>query len=395
MTSLSEGDAKMLYTYKMPTELFFGRGASEKIGERVKQLGSKSALVVTDKGVLKTGILGKIESSLNDYEVKYTIFSDIYSDPDVSNIVSGLKIFNENHCDIAIGIGGGSAMDTAKAIAAMANNPGECFDYIGIGKMRNPSYPVIAVPTTAGTGSEATYWAVLTDRVNKVKAGIGGWNLMPTLAIIDPVLTISLPPAITASTGMDALTHAIESYVSKASQPVSEGLAIQAIKMIARSLRRAYTNGEDLDAREDMIMGSLIAAMAFNVTRLGNAHALAAPLGVNFNIPHGICNAILLPHVMEFNYLASPHKHIEIAKIFDEKVEGLPESEAAHLAVFAIKKLMRDIDIVSGLSDYGVMESDLMEIAKEAHSSGNVKVNPRVTSVDNLIKILTMAMRGL
>ncbi|MBZ4645298.1 MAG: iron-containing alcohol dehydrogenase [Clostridia bacterium] len=385
----------MLYTYKMPTELFFGRGAAGKVGEKVLELGGKKALVVTDKGVLGAGLLGGIEESLKNSNVPYVIFDEVESDPSIETVAKGTEVLKESGCDIVIGIGGGSSMDAAKAVATMATNPGKIFDYIGIDKVKNKALPIIAIPTTSGTGSEATYWSVLTDKKTKFKTGVGGWALMPTLAIVDPLLTKTLPPKVTAFTGMDALTHAMESYVCKATQPVSEGLAIHAMKLIARSLRKAVANGDDIDAREDMIMGSLIAAMAFNVTRLGLAHALVSPLGANFNVPHGLGNAILLPHVMEFNIMAVPEKFIEIAKIFGENVDNLPQMEAAYKSVEAVKKLMKDIGITQGLEDFGVTEESLRPIAEEAYKSGNVTVNPRKSTVQDLIDITRKAMKGI
>ncbi|MGI6083952.1 MAG: iron-containing alcohol dehydrogenase [Acetivibrionales bacterium] len=385
----------MLYTYKMPTELFFGRGAAEKTGEKVKEIGGINVLLVADRGVVSAGILSTIEKSFEANQISYAIFSDFESDPDVIAVEAGVNAFRKQGADAVVGVGGGSSMDCGKAIAAMANNEGKIYDYIGLQKVPNPSVPFIAIPTTAGTGSEATYWAVISDHSKNMKTGIGGWNMMPAMAIMDPLLTVSMPPSVTAFTGMDALTHAMESYVCKANQPVSEGLSFHAMKLIARSLRIAVTNGDNLDAREDMQMASLIAALAFNVTRLGNAHALVMPLGSRFGVPHGEGNAILLPHVMEFNYLAAPKQHIEIARLFGENTEGLPESEAAYLAVIAVKKLLRDIGITHGLSKYGVREEHLADIAKEAYTSGNVPVNPRNTTVDDLVSICRKACDGI
>lgn len=385
----------MHYTYKMPTELFFGRGAAEKIGEKVREIGAKKALVVADNGVIAAGLIKGVLSSLEGSGIAYAIFSEIESDPSTKSIEIGTAVFKNEACDIAIGVGGGSSMDAAKAIATMAANPGKPFDYAGLGKIKNKPFPIIAVPTTAGTGSEATYWAVLTDKETKLKTGVGSWLMMPTLAILDPLLTKSLPPKVTAFTGMDALTHALESYVCTGTQPISEGLAIHAIKLIAKSLRKAVANGDDLVAREDMLMGSMMAAMAFNVTRLGLAHALAAPFGANYGIPHGMVNAILLPHVMEFNVMGATEKFIEIAKIFGENVDNMTQTEAAYKAVDAVKKLMKDIGVVEGLEDYGVKEENLRGMAEEGYTSGNVQVNPRKSTVEDLVNISRKAMKGL
>jgi len=384
-----------MYTYKMPTELFFGKGTSTKVGEKVLELGGSKVLLVADKGVLSAGILKGIQDSLEGVNIPYVVFSDIESDPSITSIEKGTEVLKAEGCDIVIGIGGGSSMDSAKAIAVMATNPGKIQDYVGLNLVKVKPLPIIAIPTTAGTGSEATYWSVLRDTEAKVKVSVGGWLVMPTLAIVDPVLTRSLPPRVTAFTGMDALTHALESYVCTNTQPISEGMSIQAMKMIAKSLRKAVANGDDLDAREDMITGSLVAALAFNVTRLGLAHALAIPFGATFGIPHGMINAILLPHVMEYNLMGATEKFIEIARIFGENVENMPKMEAAYKSVEAVKKLMKDIGIVEGLEDYGVKEEDLRAIAEEGYKSGNVLVNPRKATVEDLINISRKAMKGL
>jgi len=384
-----------MYTYKMPTELFFGRGSASKIGEKVLGLGGEKAFIVTDKGVVGAGILNTIEESLKSSSIPYVVFDEVESDPSIETVAKGADLLKVAGCDIVLGIGGGSAMDAGKAIAAMATNTGNIFDYVGIDKIKNKILPFIAVPTTSGTGSEATYWAVLADKKTKFKTGVGGWAMMPVMAILDPMLTKALPPKITAFTGMDALTHAIESYVCKATQPVSEGLALHSIRLIARSLRKAVANGDDIDAREDMLMGSLLAAMAFNVTRLGLAHAFAMPLGSKFNIPHGLVNAILLPHVMEFNLMAIPEKYIEIANIFGESTDNMTQMEAAYKSVKAVKKLMKDIGITQGLGDFGVKEVNIRSIAEEAFTSGNVTVNPRKSTVEDLLNIAREALEGV
>ena len=384
-----------MYTYKMPTELFFGRGTASRIGEKVLGLGGKKAFIVTDKGVVGAGLLGTIEESLKKSDISCVVFDEVESDPSIETVAKGTELLKEAECNIVLGVGGGSAMDAGKAIAAMATNPGKIFDYVGIDKIKNNILPFIAVPTTSGTGSEATYWAVLTDKKTKFKTGVGGWAMMPAMAILDPLLTKALPPKITAFTGMDALTHAMESYVCKATQPVSEGLALHSIRLIARSLRKAVANGDDIDAREDMLMGSLLAAMAFNVTRLGLAHAFAMPLGSKFNIPHGLVNAILLPHVMEFNLMAIPEKYIEIANIFEENTDNMTQMEAAYKSVEAVKKLMKDIGITQGLGDYGVNELNIRSIAEEAYTSGNVTVNPRKSTVEDMIEIAVKSIKGI
>lgn len=380
---------------KMPTEIIIGRGSSEKLGEKLKKLNVKKAFVVTDKGVINAGILKGILYSIKKENIEYELFNEIESDPDIDTINYAAELAKKLSCDIIIGVGGGSAMDAAKAISAMVTNKGKISDYIGINKIKREPLPIIAIPTTAGTGSEVTFWSVLVDKKSNFKAGIGSWYLIPKIAIIDSLLTKTLPPKVTAFTGMDALTHAIESYVSKATQPISEALAIHAIKLIARNLRKAFADGDNIDPRENMIIGSTIAALAFNVTKCGLAHALASPLGGHFHIPHGIANAIVLPYVMEFNIIAVPEKFAEIAGVFEENIIGFSDIEAGMKAVNAVKKLIKDIGITEGLKDYGVKKEDLKKIAEEAYTSGNIVVNPRESTINDLVEILRKAMNGL
>jgi alcohol dehydrogenase len=379
----------------MPTELFFGNGTTLQTGEKVKELGLDKVLLVTDRGVFNAGILSGIETSLKNAGISYMVFSEVEPEPTIQGVEAGTKLLKGFGAQGVIGVGGGSALDSAKAIAVMGTNEGKIFDYVGFGKVPIQPLPVIAIPTTAGTGSEATFWSVLADKTQGLKLSVGGWNVMPKVAIVDSQLTESLPPKITAATGMDALVHAMESYTSTNCQPISEGLACHAMKLIARSLRQAVQHWKDPKAREEMIMGSLIAAMAFNITRLGNAHALAIPLGIKYHIPHGTINAILLPWVMEYNLPAAPDKFIEIAKIFGENVHGLTQMEAARKSVKAVKELLRDINITEGLKKWNVVESDLPEIAAKAIKSDNVKSNPRKTTEGDLIQICLNAMDGV
>lgn len=380
------------FRYEIPTIIEYGNQSITKVAEHIEYFKGSKVLIVCDPGVLQAGIVSKIEEPLKASNIPYTVFSDIEAEANIESVENGQKIGEENHCDIVIGAGGGSALDTAKAIGLMLNNSGHIRDYVGINLVPNPSVPVIAVPTTAGTGSEITIWSVLSDKKNKAKLSVGSVYNCPNLALIDPDLTLSLPPHITAATGMDALTHALESFVNKATQPISEGLSIQAMRMIANNLRLSVIQGENKEARSNMLLASTIAAMAFNSTRLGLAHALAIPLGAHFKIPHGTVNAILLPEVMKFNIIGNQSKFVEIASIFGEKTEGLSEREAAEKSVEAIRELKEDVGINQTLSDYGVKEEHLDFIVEEAMKSGNVPVNPRKPTLEDLKNICRAAM---
>jgi alcohol dehydrogenase class IV len=385
-------DVHRIFRYELPTVIEFGNGAVKDLADHVKRLKGTKVLLVSDPGVQKAGMTDRLMEVLKGGDIPYVVYNDIEPEPDIEGVMRGRDAAKEEGCDCVVGLGGGSALDTAKAIGLMLVNGGHIRDYVGINKVPYKGAPVIALPTTAGTGSELTIWSVLSDKAAKVKLSVGSPYNCPDLALCDPELTVSLPAFITASTGMDALTHALESYVNKATQPISEAMSIQSMKMIARSLRTAVVQGENLQARYDMLMASLIAAMAFNPTRLGLAHALAIPLGAHFKIPHGVVNAILLPEVMDFNLKGNVSKFIEIATLFEMPVAGLSPREAAEQSVIAVRQLKQDVGIHQTLSDYGVKEADLGYIAEEAMTSGNVPVNPVKPTIEDFKQICRNAM---
>lgn len=376
------------FSYHIPTQIEFGNGAIARLPEFVKALGGSRVLVVGDPGVQRVGLIDRVQAILTGASIFNAVFADVESDPATRSVDEGTVHGKANGCDLVVGIGGGSALDTAKAIGLMLVNDGNIKDYVGIGKVPRAGAPVIAVPTTAGTGSELTIWSVLSDKVAKAKISVGSALNCPAIALLDPELTLSLPPQITAATGMDALTHALESYVNTATQPISEAMSDQAMTLIARSLSKAVADGSDVEARGDMLLASTIAAMAFNSTRLGLVHAFAMPLGAKFGIPHGLVNAIMLPEVMRFNHLANPRKFARIAEIFGEKTAGLSVEEAAALSVSAIEKLKLDVGITAKLSNFGVTEGRFDEIVDEAMLSGNVPVNPRQPTNDDMKALL-------
>lgn len=376
------------FSYHIPTQIEFGNGAIARLPEFVKALGGSRVLVVGDPGVQRVGLIDRVQAILTGASIFNAVYADVESDPATRSVDEGTVHGKANGCDLVVGIGGGSALDTAKAIGLMLVNDGNIKDYAGIGKVPRAGAPVIAVPTTAGTGSELTIWSVLSDKVAKAKISVGSVLNCPAIALLDPELTLSLPPQITAATGMDALTHALESYVNTATQPISEAMSDQAMTLIARSLRKAVADGSDVEARGDMLLASTIAAMAFNSTRLGLVHAFAMPLGAKFGIPHGLVNAIMLPEVMRFNHLANPRKFARIAEIFGEKTASLPVEEVAALSVSAIEKLKLDVGITAKLSNFGVTEGRFDEIVDEAMLSGNVPVNPRQPTKDDMKALL-------
>lgn len=381
------------FKYEMPTKIIFGCGVVNQTGKEVEKLGVKKVFIVTDKGLIKAGILSSLEDSLKSRGIEYVIYDQVKPNSSSKIVTEATNIAKDENCELIIGIGGGSSMDTAKAVAVMVTNAGNIMDYAGMDKIKNKPLPNIAIPTTAGTGSEVTIWAVITDQEKNYKTGIGSFMIIPKVAICDPELTISLPSRITAETGMDALTHAIESYVCTATQPISEALAEKSISLISKYLRIAVANGKNIEAREGMLMGSLTAALAFNETRLGIAHSWASPLGAYFPISHGLVNSILLPNVMEYNLIGNPEKFARIALLMGENIEGLNLMDAARKAVKAVKALSTDIDLPQKLKEViDISEEDIQKLANEAFQSGNNLVNPRKPTLKDMIKICRNCM---
>lgn len=372
----------------LPTEIVFGFGAISRLGEKLRELGASRALIVTDRGVAQAGLLEAVKDLTQRAGIISCSFEDVPQDSSTETVARALELLIEERCDVVVGLGGGSVLDTAKAVALNKTNPGPLTSYAGLGKVNRPSLPVVAIPTTAGTGSEVSYWAVLTDDTTGAKFSIGGRLVFPTVAICDPELTMTLPPSLTASTGMDALTHAIESYVNNATQPISQALSLRAVELIGLYLRGAATNGRDREARYGMMLASTLAGIAMNPTRLGIAHALAMPLGSwDLKIPHGIANAILLPQVMEFNLPANIRGFADIARALGEDVSGLSPREAAQKAVKAVRLLKQDIGIDYGLARFGLTERHVPRVVEEAMKSGNIAVNPRLVRPEQLQEI--------
>ncbi|WP_082129889.1 iron-containing alcohol dehydrogenase [Aneurinibacillus tyrosinisolvens] len=385
----------MRFTYLMPTRVESGNGISEKTGEMIKELGITRILIVTDKGVRTANLLEGIERSLLAANVNYDIYDEVEPNPSTETIHKGTEYLKHYKSDAVLAVGGGSSIDTAKGIALMATNPGHILDYEGVGKIKFPPLPIIAIPTTAGTGSEATNSTVVTNKETSFKLGVLSPYLFPTLAILDPALTLQLPQGITAATGMDALTHAIESYTSKAANPVSQGFAMQAIKMIGENLTKAYFVGTDIESREKMLVASLIAGVAFSQSRLGNVHAISHTFGGVFNIPHGIANAALLPFVMKFNLPACAEQYKEIAIALGKDVAGLSTSQAAEKAIEAVIEMNQAMNIPLNIKDLGVSLEFLPKLIEDSMKSGNVFVNPRLTKPADIELMIEKAYYGI
>ncbi len=382
--------------FKHLTMVEFGVGAVEKVGEKVKELLGSKALIVTDPGLIAAGVIDTVEGYLHDAGIPTVRFADVKGNPPVGCIAEGVEIMKANNCDITIAIGGGSSMDVAKAINIVEANGGNILDYeVTREGQKTPlkckKKPLICIPTTSGTGSEVTIWSVLTDPARNMKASFGHPWYAADLALADPMLTVSVPAGLTAATGMDALTHAIEAYTSIAPMPQTDALALKAISLISGSLRQAVANGKNVEARSDMLMGSLMAGMAFNSSPVGCVHAMAHTLGGFYDTPHGIANAIMLPWVMEYNVTACPERFADVAKAMGEVCDGLSIVEMADKSIEAVKRLSKDVGIGTLRDQKGFNKDDIPQLAELAYNDMNHNGNPKPMTVDKMIEIYEKA----
>jgi alcohol dehydrogenase class IV len=381
-------------TFLIPPTLITGSGSSEKVGEESKKLGSKKALIVTDQVMVKLGVLEGMKKALEQSKVQFAIYDAVATEPTVDYVTEGLKIFKDNGCDFLVAVGGGSPIDTAKAIAIMVTNPGSIENYKGLNKIPGKGVPLIAIPTTGGTGSEATVFTIITDTKTDVKMLIGSPYIMPRVAIVDPLLTLSCPRGLTAAVGIDALTHAIEAYVSVKAQPMSDIFCLSAIELISGNLRQAWANGNNVEAREKTMLGALQAGIAFSNASVALVHGMSRPIGAYFHVAHGASNAALLGVVAEFSLIGNPTRYTHIARAMRENITGLNDLEAAQLAAKAIKQLIKDIKIPS-LKALGVEKEKLDQlaprIAEDAIASGSPGNNPRQATNDEIVELYKIA----
>ncbi len=380
--------------FRMRTKVISGVDALNDIITYVRELNGSSVLVVTDPGIVKAGLAKRLEKLLQEGGVAYQVFGKVVANPPVQIVEEGAKIAKTAGTDLIIGFGGGSAIDVAKAISIIQTNGGSIKDYAGVEKFKNPTLPLIAISTTCGTGSEVTWSTVITDPVEKFKFAVFSNHNIPEIAIVDPTLLANLPSGIIASTGMDALTHAIESYVSVKAQPFSDALGIYAIEEISNHLRKAVHYQDNLEHLGQMAIASTMAGVAFTNGMLGLVHAMAHPLGGIFDIPHGIANAILLPYVMKFNLVAAPEKFISIAKAMGQQVDGLDTFKAAQKAFDAVVNLSNDIGIPNNLKEVGMDLQQLDKLAADTMKSGNVLANPRRNTIEDVKQIFLDAYHG-
>ncbi|HOV79323.1 MAG TPA: iron-containing alcohol dehydrogenase [Bacillota bacterium] len=384
--------ADQVFGFYIPTVTLMGVGSVKEAGRQVKALGGKKALIVTDRGLSGLGVADKIKGIIEEAGVQTVIFDGAEPNPTDINVHDGLKVYRENKCDCIVSLGGGSSHDCAKGIGIVSTNGGHIRDFEGIDKSSKAMPPFVAINTTAGTASEMTRFCIITNTDTRVKMAIVDWRVTPSVAINDPVLMVGKPPALTAATGMDALTHAVEAYVSTIATPVTDACALMAMKLISENLRNAVANGQNMEARDNMAYAEYLAGMAFNNASLGYVHAMAHQLGGFYNLPHGVCNAILLPAVEEFNLISCPKRFADIAAAMGENIEGLSVREAADKALAAIRKLSADIGIPAGLSELGVKEKDFEIMATNAMKDACSFTNPRAATKTDVIDIFKAAM---
>ena len=380
--------------YFLPTRNVFGEGAVQEAGDLVKSLGAKKCLIVTDRYLGQIGMADRVQGILKKAGIEACIFAGAEPNPTDKNVEAGARFYQENECNSIISLGGGSSHDCAKGIGLVAANGGQIADFEGVGKSSKPMIPLMAINTTAGTASEITRFCIITDTSRKVKMAIVDWRVTPQIAINDPELMKGMPPSLTASTGMDALTHAIEAYVSTDANPLTDAAAIMAIKMIAHYLPKAVANGNYMKARDKMAYAQYLAGIAFNNASLGYVHAMAHQLGGFYNLPHGVCNAILLPYVESYNLIGNMNRFRDVAQAMGVQVEGISVTCAAEKAIEAIKKLSRQLEIPTDLKQLGVREEDFGIMADNAKKDVCQLTNPRTATREQVIEIYRQAYVG-
>lgn len=370
--------------------VYHGPGALDCLGQVVQRAGFKRVGIVTDPGIVQSGICEKVRQASG---VETFCFQEVIPEPPLEVVARCTEFLSANTCEVVIGLGGGSSIDVAKMAALMAGNTGTVADYFGVDRVPNAGLPVVAAPTTAGTGSEVTPAAVFVDTKAKAKKGVRSDLMLPKVAILDPLLTLSMPQGLTASTGIDALTHAIESYTSTQATLISDTMAEKAVELIGAHLPVAYACGANIEARYGMLMGSYLAGIALAIANVGAAHSLAQTLGGEYRISHGLANALFLPHVMEYNRLACRRKYAKVAALLGEQVAQLSLDEAAQKAIAAVRRLTLDMKIPQRIRDLGMPEDSVELLARRCLETQArlLVLNPRMVGPEDLQAILRSA----
>ena len=379
------------YQFQTPTKIISGIGSTAEIIKELNAINAKKVLLITDPGLVQAGVAQQVVEMLKQAAVEVEIFDAVEPDPSIQVATKAAEMAKNVKANVLIALGGGSAIDTAKSAALLVTNGGYLKDYAGVNKVVKPILPLIAVPTTAGTGSEVTIFAVMSDPDKQEKFTISSALIAPAVAVLDPLLTLKLPPSVTAFTGMDALTHAIEAFTSSIAQPATDALALSAIKLVLKHLPVAVGRGDNIKARDGMLQASLLAGIAFNNAFLGLAHAIASPLGGHFHVPHGLANAVMLPYVMEYNLPTAVQSYAEIGCALGLQAVGDTPRAVAEKTVAAITQLARDINIPEKLSNIGAKEELLPLVARDALKSIQLKFNVRNASEKEILALLQKA----
>jgi alcohol dehydrogenase len=377
-----------IFSFQGAGEVVFGSGTLNQLAGIALRYGPGPALVVIDPCFSKTPLKTRLLEELHSNGLKPIFFDQIEPEPSPASAEAGARLARRKKCSLVIGLGGGSTLDTAKAVAVLALNGGKVKDYVGLDRVPGPGLPTIMIPTTAGTGSEVTFTAVFTDRATKTKGGINSRFLYPSVALLDPELTLSLPPEVTATTGMDALTHAMEAYTSNKANPLSDLVAEKAIALIGRSLKKAVKKGQDLEARQGMLLGSLLGGMALANAGVGAVHAMAYPLGAFFNIPHGLANAVLLPYVLDYNRVWAPERFARMGALLTGSTARVSAAQGARSCLKTIIGLSRTIGIPTNLKELGIPKKAIRSMARAAMKvTRPIENNPRPITEKDIVSL--------
>ncbi len=382
----------MSSTFYMPSLNVMGSGSLAEAVNYIKAQGFKKGLIVSDHVLNKIGVVKGFTDLLDQQQIASIVFDRAQPNPTVGNVNDGLAVLKQHSCDFVVSLGGGSPHDCAKGIALVASNGGEIADYEGLDQSKKPQMPLIAINTTAGTASEMTRFAIITDEKRHVKMAIVDKHTTPVLSVNDPSLMVGMPAALTAATGMDALTHAVEAYVSTAATPITDAVALKAIELIQANLPTAVADGENIVAREQMAYAQFMAGMAFNNASLGYVHAMAHQLGGFYDLPHGVCNAVLLPHVQRYNAQVCPERLRDIASSMGVDVSTMSAEQGANAAIAAIEKLASQVGIPAGLEELGAKTSDIAMLADNALKDVCGLTNPKQASHEEICQIFHAAM---
>lgn len=381
----------MSSTFFIPAVNIMGSGCLDEAMVAIRNYAFRKALIVTDSGLAKAGVATMVAEKLAMQDIDSVIFDGAKPNPSIANVEAGLALLQASDCDFIVSLGGGSPHDCAKGIALCATNGGHIRDYEGVDQSAKPQLPLVAINTTAGTASEMTRFCIITDESRHVKMAIVDRNVTPLLSVNDPQLMVAMPKGLTAATGMDALTHAIEAYVSTAANPITDACALKAMSLISNNLRLAVRDGGDLAARENMAYAQFLAGMAFNNASLGFVHAMAHQLGGFYDLPHGVCNAVLLPHVQAFNAQVCAERLRDVAHAMGADIRGFSAEQGAQAAINAIRSLATDVEIPGGLRELGAKLSDIPLLAANALKDACGLTNPRAADQRQIEEIFRNA----